>query len=306
MVNCEYKLHDEVSTLVKWLPQEGKKLDVELDFVDKFTKLLFPHIEDIAIRKKKYRLLRKSLSDCKNIIERYINIKKFDKIDISKLNHNQFYKLYAYIKNDDRYKTQIEEYLYKFFSKLKFYDFIKILYNHDYTKYRHVVNKVWNVRKIIYKDDIYFIPNLNKKTVVVVDLNNDVVGYQYNIIIGLLILIYSLKKSQIIVNNKKGTELELTNDVISNINMIKLQLSASEPLNIGRFDIDKDSNVLVLSTQETPSIYKLLWSKYNITYWEIKKGKIDVQTSKVTNGIKYITGSFRYHREINKLPKFNL
>jgi hypothetical protein len=99
------------------------------------------------------------------------------------------------------------------------------------------------------------------------------------------------------------TELELDKDIIKNMEKIKLQLSASVPLDINRFNIDREKSVLVISTQEAPTF---MWPYHKITYWHVNKRKIRVEPSKLYNDINYVEGGFRYYVHKNKLPRMKL
>lgn len=194
------KAGKRISTLGKWLPSEGSKINRKINFVDNFNTLFWEGGNKFTLRKQ-YRLLKTQLNQKIGTLESLMHTKQYEKINLNKVSYNALQRHKHHLITHQELVPKFQEYEISKLRRLNLFAFIKELFDDKYNA--QLFDFVW-------ADQNYQIPYLSRvidNTICVIDLSNDVfVNNAYFLSIGIALLVDKLSKhksSIIVCNNNK-------------------------------------------------------------------------------------------------------
>ncbi|ARF10077.1 hypothetical protein Indivirus_12_5 [Indivirus ILV1] len=188
----------KISTLGKYLPREKSKLNIKINFIDKFCNTLYPNINQFTARRK-YRKLKTELNQYLGTLEAKLATKKYDEINFNKVSPYALKKNMQIINNHETSSNKFKEYLLDKLKNCSLTQFISYSLSNVFTQ--EEINKVWEYNRFLMD-----IPTLSNELVAnsmcIIDLSKDTFTYKFEYFtIGLAILIdqFSLLKNKIII-----------------------------------------------------------------------------------------------------------
>jgi hypothetical protein len=216
-----------VSMLPKWMPRKDGKYDRQLNFVDKFIKIVYPNL-DKQVAFKKYRVTVSNMTKLLNPIEQKLCKKELGEIDYNNITYNNFKVYYNTLW---QYPEKMTLYINKRYSKFNFLinRFLYIFKQTDKNKYQReieILENIWTKKKDKY------INKYNEKisledTVIVLDLSQRMVNYMLRTIVKLYLL--GLYNSGFVIFNKKNPVIvtQNKNNIIENIKIFTENITSS-------------------------------------------------------------------------------
>lgn len=242
----------EISLLAKWLPRKGREYDKKLDFVKKFSALMFPNEKSILKRFILYKKTIVKLTNYINPIEINLSNKKYDNINFDKLTKNNIIvyneKLASCSKKYVKYMNRlIENYDYD-----QFIDTLLWLYDLDISrrnKYANIINHLEHV----WLNNFHKYTNINNfditNKILIIDTNSNMLNMRKDII--KLILIFIFVNNKIILNNKKIIIINKNNSIFKTIDDILINMRLCKNINLDNInDLEYDNKTLVVLTSK--------------------------------------------------------
>ena len=249
--------HDKpISMLAKYMPRENSSFDKQLNFIEKFTKRIYPTLDKgIA-----FRLYRKNISmlcDKLNITERFISQKRLSEIDFNNvpvicLRRNMHTFLRDPICRDNLY-----HYLSTKFVNIHVECYIDYLANNKmHAVEREICLNAFSVRKqYLLTNDLHCISRIfDKYLVLVIDMSFDMFKTK-KIYDNLLISLISLQYTNNIIinsNNPKMIDIHIRKDIDEKIKDIKAHMYDSTVIDLEKINklLDKHHRkILILSNK---------------------------------------------------------
>ncbi len=227
-----------VSTLGKWLPSEGSKINKKINFIDKFNAIFWEQPLNKKLTKftlrKKYRQMKTMLNEHIGTLESLMCIKGYDKINLNKVSPNALKKHKHHLVGHTELSQKINEYELDKLIKMNLFEFTKELFEDNYDI--QTLEQVWAQNNYHFK-----IPYLNKlidNTICVLDLSKDMFtnDAQY-LAIGFALLIdkVSKQKNNIIVCNDNIIKFDVTDSLIEKKNKLLKYSGPSKPINVNNY-----------------------------------------------------------------------
>lgn len=219
-----YNNHEKITTLAKWMPREGNSFDKRLNFVDIFSKMLFPDLQEFT-RKKKYRQIVSKLCDRINIIERQLCAKDYEGIDFENLPLGAFRSNYKNLIKHEQLLPKVKNYIKKYYESICMnLFFLKLYNNHEKYDdiYKEVINSVFNGRKKLFYDELCLTDDVNidnnKGIDIIIRLDKDIFNEDKIIkIISYLLVLREFHPINIIVSTNDPFTFELEGDLMDMI-----------------------------------------------------------------------------------------
>jgi len=102
----DMKNNKSISNLAKWLPRKNKNIDKKINFVTKFSMMLYPHLlRDSA--EKQYRKRTSEMSKYLQVPEIYITSNNLDQLNTNKISHFCLKKHYKKLTGDEEIKQKL-------------------------------------------------------------------------------------------------------------------------------------------------------------------------------------------------------
>lgn len=255
-----------ISTLGKWLPSEKSKINKQTNFINLFSKLLYPDIKSNITRRKKYRQLKTRINNYLGTLESNICTGNYHKINLYKIPHDSVIRnIDTLRKNMDDEK--IDKYLINYLSKLTLNKFIKMIIKTYPEKYPHnVINLAWNENK--FENEVNHIRKYLTETdyTFILDLSKNTFEHNYLFLFGMFLLIKrEYPSSKFMINL---TEYIFRDNLVDNITTFME--------NIGYWSIDdlslyEKDNVIILSNNQFKNYKSINTNLINSGHNIIKK-----------------------------------
>ena len=177
----------KISTLGKYLPREKAKINLKINFIDRFNETMFPGQSQFTARRN-YRKLKTEFNIYLGTLEAKLATKKYDEINFNKVSHLAFKNNLVVIKSHDQAANKLKEYM---FNKLKtgsLTHFISCVLSHEYEEKE--IENVWEFNRFLMD-----IPALNTNELIansmcIIDLSKDTFTYKFEYFaIGLALLV---------------------------------------------------------------------------------------------------------------------
>jgi hypothetical protein len=206
----------KISTLGKWLPSEGSKINKKINFVDKFNSLFWEKGNKFTLRKK-YRQLKTKLNEKLGTLESLMNTKQYEKINLNKVSYNALQRHKHHLITHEELVPKFYDYEVSKLKKMSLFAFIKELFDNKYDI--KTLEYVW-------ENQDYQIPYLNaliNNTICAIDLSKDMFtnnAHYLSIGIALLVDKLSTHKNSIIVCNNNRINFESTDTLLDKKNKL--------------------------------------------------------------------------------------
>ncbi len=204
-----------ISTLGKWLPSEGSRINRKINFIDKFAALFWGKANKFTLRKQ-YRKLKTQINQKLGTLESLMNTKQYEKINLEKASYNALSRHKHHLVTHEELVPKFYEFDIKKLKKMNLFDFTKELFENKYDI--KSLETVWNQQN-------YNIPYLSTSidnAICVVDLSKDMfINNSHYLSIGISLLVdkFSKHKNSIIVGSSKIV-FEDTNTIIDKKNKL--------------------------------------------------------------------------------------
>lgn len=187
-----------ISTLGKYLPREKSKVNIKINFIDRFCEVVFPGSNQFTARRK-YRKLKTEINNYLGTLESKLATKKYDEINFNKVSHYALNKNINVINNHEVAADKLKEYMFNKFKTGSLTYFIRCIFSNEFSQ--EEINQVWEYNRFLMD-----IPALNNELVAnsmcIIDLSKDTFSCKFEYFaIGLAMLInqFSLLKNKVIV-----------------------------------------------------------------------------------------------------------
>lgn len=147
--------HKEITTLGKWLPREGSKIDRKCDFVDKFNVLFYPRKVEPATSRRWYRKMKTAFNVRLGTIEAKLCTKQLGRIEYEKVSPFALKKYNNKLLSHEESKDKYEAFTIDKLSKMSLNDVMKEIIRAGHSA--ELVEKVWNqntFRRTLHLDKI--------------------------------------------------------------------------------------------------------------------------------------------------------
>lgn len=250
----------EISTLAKWMPRKGHSVAKNVkSYMRNIIKYYYGNEYDSYEKKKSmYDKLIVKLSSYLCITEQHIQNKTLDNIDYNKIPFLSLIKnkkpLTITVNNENRYM----EALYNKLNNKPLSYIINIILKYNMIPSEHTVfTKIFNDNIDIYSNEIHKKLGITHTYDVLVDLSKHMYDSKnIDIVIAILVVLHKTG-SKIIVNGKNPKIIQLTDNLINNIN--KLFYSMTDVNNI-MFEKGlelSDGRVIIITSQKLYTNSKL-------------------------------------------------
>lgn len=242
-----YDRGEKISTLSKWMPRENGFFDKKVDFVNKFSELLFPDEKRGFTRKKKYRKMMSKLNKYLDTTEIKLCNKDMKNINFNNISNICLHKhKKMFIEHEDT-NINFQKYLFDKYLKFNIFSFTKKILSTNILPFeQNILIKIWNTKKEFYINNffhkIYTLNNNNKKYNILLDMSSNMINTStlYVIIGSILVLVEHFKLDYIYTNCYKPNKISLKNlNVIDMAKKILNNSSTFRSIEYGKLDKDK-------------------------------------------------------------------
>jgi hypothetical protein len=193
------KINKQISTIGKWLPKEGSKIDRKIKFVDKFNVLVWgkSSLSKFHFRKK-YRQMRSMLNEKLGTLESLMCTKQYDKIDLNKVSMNAVQRHKTHLLTHPEMVPKYHEFQVNKLTNMNLFDFVKEIGSPNYDG--EIMEQVWNEQN--YHVLIPYINQHINNMICVVDMSKDMFtnnAHYLSIGIALLVDKFSSHKNKVII-----------------------------------------------------------------------------------------------------------
>lgn len=242
----------EITTLGKWLPREGSKIDRKCGFVDKFNVLFYPRIVEPATSRRWYRKMKAAFNVRLGTIEAKLCTKQLDSIEYEKVSPFALKKYNNKLLSHEESKDKYEAFTIDKLSKMTLNDVMKEIIRGGHSV--ELVEKVWNqntFQKMLRLDK--FIPD----AVCLLDLSGDM--YKTNnayFAVGIALLVdqHSTLDNKVIVGrdvlNLKGSVLAKSEHIMRHVGPCDIDLLQKQ---INALHDQGVANVILVTPKQMPS-----------------------------------------------------
>jgi hypothetical protein len=247
VVNLES--NKNISTLGKWLPSEGSKINRKINFIDKFAALFWGTEKNKFTLRKQYRLMKTKLNQKLGTLESLMNTKQYDKINLNKASHHALVRHKHHLISHEGLPQKFNEFELNKVRKMNLFGFMRELFENSSDI--GVLEKVWEEQNY----QISYLSALIENVVCVIDLSNEMfTNKTHYLSVGIALLVNKLSKHKdiIVCNNniitfdKDTTLLDKKNKLMRYSGPCK-DIKASDYTNI----IDsKDDYILLFVTNK--------------------------------------------------------
>lgn len=263
-----------ISTLGKWLPSEKSKINKETNFIDLFSKLLYPDIKSDTFRKKKYRQLKTNINKYLGTLESNICTGNYNKINLDNISNTSVIKSVDTLRKNIG-DEKVDRYLINYLSKLTLNKFIKVIIKQYPKKYTHdVINLVWN--KNLFQNEV----NLIKKHLpttdhtFILDLSKSTFEGNYLLLFGMFLLIKrEYPSSKFMINL---TEYIFNDNLIDNITNFMENIGY---WTINDLSICEKENIVIISNNQFENYKSINTNLIGFVHHIIRKSHV----CKITN-----------------------
>jgi len=191
-----YDSGEQITTLAKWLPREGSGFDKKLNFVDKFSKIIYPEQKNKFMARKNYRKLIVKLNQKLKTSEVMLCNKKHDELDFNKMGPLCFKKHYPKFLANEQCRLKIKKRLYDVYDRYDIWNFINHILFKKYDDFqKEIILEIWNRKINVFLKEVEF---LNFNYNFLIDLSSTVFGTRAIVcIVGVILL-----KCEIYPNSK--------------------------------------------------------------------------------------------------------
>lgn len=191
-----------ITTMGKWLPSEGSKINKKINFIDNFNKLFWTKENKLTkfTLRKKYRQMKTQLNEKIGTLQSLMCTQQYDKINFDKVSHNALQRHKHHLINHEELVPKLKEHEMHIINKMSLYEFVKELFSENYDI--KVLEEVW--KNQTYHLKIPYLNQLISNTICVIDLSKDsFMNNAHFISIGLALLVnkFSTLKNNVIVCN---------------------------------------------------------------------------------------------------------
>ncbi len=192
----------KISTLGKWLPSEGSKINRKINFIDTFNTLFWKndqHLNKFTLRKK-YRLLKTTINEKLGTLEAMMCKKNYENINFNKTSKSALQKHTHHLITHEGIQEKLDTYNVNKLKKMDLYYFTFELFGNKYTVEQ--LENVFNSNN--YHFNIPYIKDLVNNSICIIDLSKEMFtnnSHLYGIGIALLVDKLSKHKGNIIVGN---------------------------------------------------------------------------------------------------------
>ncbi|MCJ7636307.1 MAG: hypothetical protein MUO21_02335 [Nitrososphaeraceae archaeon] len=186
----------KISTLGKYLPREKSKVNIKINFIDRFNVVLFPGLSQFTARRK-YRKLKTEFNKYLGTLESKLATKDYEGINFNKVSHYALNRNLTVINNHEPAALKLKEYLFNKLKSGSLTYFISCVLSHEFTQ--DEINNVWEYNRFLM--DIPALSNeLVANSMCIIDLSKDTFTYKFEYFaIGLALLIdqFSMLKNKV-------------------------------------------------------------------------------------------------------------
>lgn len=307
-----------ISTLVKWIPKEGKSFDKKLNFIKNICQRIFPNDQPFTARRK-YRKMISKMNKSLGTAEIFACSKNYDDIDFKKIptlalkkNKNTFLK-------DEMAKSKLNKFLFKKYIKMNYRKFLnQVIYRKIDEFDRGILKDVWTMNRLDYYDQIKDIIGIDlKKTNVMLDMSKSMYDKKYNIIsIGIALLANSFKNN-VAINCHDPYLIKFSTNRFAfyeNIDKITSETVYHDKININKLVekniLKKRRKLLIITDKDigciddciddcTDNGIDKVGNKVKIIYWKLTdNNKIETINKNDKDNDDFIikTGNLYYHK----------
>lgn len=190
------KKKSKISTLGKYLPREKAKLNLKINFIDRFNEVMFPHATQFTARKN-YRQLKTEFNNYLGTLESKLATKDYSKINFDKVSHYALTNNMKVIESHPDAAQKFKDYRSSQLKSGTLTYFISCVLSHEYDEAE--IEKVWEYNRFLMD-----IPGLNYEFVsnaaIIIDLSKDTFGFKFEYFtIGLALLVnqFSLLENKV-------------------------------------------------------------------------------------------------------------
>lgn len=194
IINMKNKTN--ITTLGKYLPREKSKLNIKINFIDRFNETIFPNQNQFTARKN-YRKLKTEFNKYLGTLESKLSTKQYEDINYNKVSHYALSRNLTVINNHDVAANKLKEYMFNKLKSGSLTYFISCVLSHEFTE--DEINNVWEFNRFLMD-----IPSLNNELVAnsmcIIDLSKDTFTNKFEYFtIGLALLVdqFSLLKNKV-------------------------------------------------------------------------------------------------------------
>jgi hypothetical protein len=215
-----------ISTLGKWLPSEGSRINRKINFVDKFNALVWgkTQLSKFTLRKK-YRQLKTRLNKELGTLETLMATRQLDNIDIKKVSNYSLQRHKHHLLKNPEMINKYNDYEKHRLMKLNLFDFVKEL---DTGKCdNEILKDIWDTQN--YHMLIPYVNQIINNSVCVVDLSQDMfTNNAHYLSLGIALLVSKMSDCQ---NNViVGKDIVKFDNDMSLVDMKNKLLKYSGPL----------------------------------------------------------------------------
>jgi hypothetical protein len=240
-----------ISTLGKWLPSEGSKINKKINFIDKFNSLIWGNskLSKFTLRKK-YRQLKTHLNEELGTLESLMATKQLDKIDLKKVSIYSLNRHKHHLLENSEVMTKYNEFQTQRLSKLNLFDFVKELDTNNVDT--NTLQQVWDTQN--YHMLIPYLNQVITNSICIIDMSKEMFtnnAHYLSIGIGLLVNKMSIVEDNIIV----GKDIVKFNDDMTLVEKKNQILKFSGPcgyINVDYYKklINKDDCIMIFVTNK--------------------------------------------------------
>ena len=181
------KKKGKISTLGKYLPREKSKVNIKINFIDRFNEVMFPKVSQFTARKN-YRRLKTEFNNYLGTLESKLATKQYDKINFDKVSHYALSNNMNVIENHEAAAQKFKDYRSGQLKTGSLTYFVSCVLSHEYEE--EEIEKVWDYNRFLMD-----IPGLSYELVansaVILDLSKDTFGFKFEYFtIGLALLVH--------------------------------------------------------------------------------------------------------------------
>ncbi len=274
------KINKKISTLGKWLPKEGSKIDKRTNFVREFSVILFPEFA-IASAMKRYRLLKTMFNKKLNTLEAKMCAKDYN-IDYEKVSPNALRNNIHNLIKHEECKKDLEDFRYRSLLKLDLEHFVSACFVNNVIEEKRLYEEIWKKNMSKYLHEIPYLSKFIKDAVIIIDLSNKVFKYEFhNFTIGVALLAdsISLLKNKIFISDDsiklEGNLNEKINTLMNYCGPIS-EIDFRDYYNKIIVDNDQIKNVLIVSCCELTNFKNINFlgeKKINLMQIRLKENK---------------------------------